>query len=112
LIELGVNVAASAEVVTDKLQFAEGYTFDPDDPDTYTNSTSMTIFDDLGNPTIATMYFIKTQAASSEDPTNKYDTRLVIDGIVIDPDLVPAVDDSGRQQYIDRFWQHDQRRAR
>ena len=103
LIELGVNVAASAEVVTDKPQFAEGYTFDPDDQDTYTNSTSMTIFDDLGNPTIATMYFIKTQAASSEDPTNKYDTRLVIDGIVIDPDLVPAVDDSGRQQYIDRF---------
>ena len=56
----------------------DGYSFDPNDPETFTNSTSITIFDDLGNPTIATVYFIKTQAASADDPTNKYDTRLVI----------------------------------
>ena len=59
--------------------------------------------DDLGNPTIATVYFIKTQAATASDPTNKYETRLVIDETVIDPDLVASVNDNGQQVYIDRF---------
>ena len=102
-ISLGVNVPAGADVVTDRPEFGNGYTFDPSDPNTFTNSTSITIFDDLGNPTIATMYFIKTQAASATDATNKYDTRLVINDTVIEPDLVSAVDDNGRQLYIDRF---------
>ena len=49
------------------------------------------------------MYFIKTKAADAADPTNKYDTRLVIDGVTVEPDLVPAVDDTGRKLFIDRF---------
>ena len=102
-IQLGVNVPADAAVIPNLPQFADGYSFDPDDPTTYTNSTSITIFDDLGNPTIATIYFIKTQNASAEDPTNKYDTRLVINGTVINPDLVSAVDQTGRQIFVDRF---------
>lgn len=102
-IQLGVNVPADAPVIPNLPQFADGYTFNPDDPNTYTNSTSITIFDDLGNPTIATIYFIKTQTASAQDPTNKYDTRLVINGTVIQPDLVSAVDQSGKQIFVDRF---------
>ena len=102
-ISLGVNVPAAADVVPERAAFADGYTFNPADPNTFTNSTSITIFDDLGNPTIATMYFIKTQSASAEDPTNKYDTRLVINDTVIDPDLVSSVDDAGNQIFIDRF---------
>ena len=95
-----MNVPAASEVVTEKPQFADGYAFDPNNSDTFTNSTSITIFDDLGNPTIATVYFIKTQAASAEDPTNKYDTRLVINDTIIDPDLVSAVDDAGNQTLL------------
>ena len=49
------------------------------------------------------MYFIKTQSASANDPTNKYDTRLVINDTIITPDLVPSVDDAGNQIFIDRF---------
>ena len=103
LIELGVNVPAEADVVTERAAFSDGYAFNPDDSNTYTNSTSITIFDDLGNPTIATIYFIKTQSASADDPTNKYDTRLVINDTVINPDLVAAVDDSGAGIFVDRF---------
>ncbi|MDA0186161.1 MAG: flagellar hook-basal body complex protein [Proteobacteria bacterium] len=102
-IQLGVNVPADAAVIPNLPEFSDGYTFNSNDPSTYTNSTSITIFDDLGNPTIATIYFIKTQTASAEDPTNKYDTRLVINGTVIQPDLVSAVDQSGKQVFIDRF---------
>ncbi len=102
-IGLGVNLPAAASVVTDQAIFADGYKFNPDNPDTFTNSTSITIFDDLGNPTIASIYFIKTQAADASDPTNKYDTRLVVGDTVIDPQLVSAVDDTGNQIFIDRF---------
>ena len=102
-ISLGVNVPAAADVVLARPEFEAGYTFNPEDPNTFSNSTSITIFDDLGNPTIATMYFIKTQAATADDPTNKYDTRLVINDTVIDPDLVSAVNDTGSQIFVDRF---------
>ncbi len=102
-IQLGVNVPADAPVVTNLPKFANGYVFDPSDAESYTNSTSITIFDDLGNPTIATIYFIKTQNASASDPTNKYDTRLVIGDTVIDPNLVAAVNDNGKQIFVDRF---------
>ena len=104
-IELGVNVSATSEIITDKPQFEDGYVFDPNDPTTYNNSTSITIFDDLGNPTIATIFFIRTQAASADDPTNKFETRLVINDTVIDPDLVRSVTDTQQPIFIDRFGQ-------
>ena len=102
-IDLSINLPADAPVITDHPKFADGYQFSTSDPESFTNSTSLTIFDDLGNPTIATVYFIKTQAATAEDPTNKYDTRLVIDETIINPDLVASVNDNGEQIYIDRF---------
>jgi flagellar hook protein FlgE len=102
-IDLAINLPADAAVITDNPKFADGYQFSTSDPESFTNSTSLTIFDDLGNPTIATVYFIKTQAATAEDPTNKYDTRLVIDETIINPDLVASVNDNGEQIYIDRF---------
>ena len=89
--------------LAEKPAFADGYAFNPANPETYNNSTSITIFDDLGNPTIATIYFIKTQTASAEDPTNKVTTKLVINDTVIDPDLVKSIDDAGKQQFIDKF---------
>ena len=104
-IELGVNVSATSDVISDDPQFASGYVFNPKDPTTFNNSTSITIFDDLGNPTIATIFFIRTQAASASDPTNKYETRLVINDTVIDPDLVKAVNDTQQPIFIDRFGQ-------
>ena len=104
-IELGVNVSATSEIITDKPQFENAYVFDPNDPTTYNNSTSITIFDDLGNPTIATIFFIRTQAASAADPTNKFETRLVINDTVIDPDLVRSVTDTQQPIFIDRFGQ-------
>ena len=45
-IQIGVNVPAGAEVVTEKSAFADGYAFNPANPETYNNSTSITIFDD------------------------------------------------------------------
>ena len=37
-------------------------------------------FDNLGNPVIATAFFIKTQAASGDNVTHKYQTKFIVDG--------------------------------
>ena len=76
------------------------YNFNPNDPNA-TNSTSITIFDDLGNPTIAAMYFYAL--VSTSDPTNKFETKLVIGDTIMNPDLVGAVVDLGQQIFIDKF---------
>ena len=54
-IDLGVNVPATAEVIPEKAAFSSGYAFNAANPETYNNTPSLTNFDDLGNPTIATI---------------------------------------------------------
>ena len=55
---------------------------------------------------IATVYFIKTQVASGDNNTHKYQTVFVVDGNVIEPALSEALDTtSGEALYIDRFGQ-------
>ena len=54
--------------------------FDSSNPATFNSSTSVTIFDSLGNPVIATAYFIKTQAAGGEATTHNYQTKFIVDG--------------------------------
>ena len=89
---LGVNLPAAAMLYYDQsLQMVTFLTQKIQSP--FTNSTLIPIFDDLGNPTIATVILLKLKV-HAEDPTNKFDTRLVINDTVIDPDLVSAGDDT------------------
>lgn len=99
LIGMGVNLPADAEVIPASV------TFDASDVETYSASSSVTVFDNMGNPKSATIYYIKTQNATNDDPTFKYDTKMFIDGEEITPALTRATDDSGTFQFIDRFGQ-------
>jgi flagellar hook protein FlgE len=49
-------------------------TFSPTDPNSYTNTTSLTTYDSLGAAHTATLYFIKGAAA------NTYNAQLYVDG--------------------------------
>ena len=100
-MQLAVNLNSSSQVFEDY----DISSFRQDDPSTYTASTSITIFDNLGKPVIATVYFIKTQVASGDNNTHKYQTVFVVDGNVIEPALSEALDTSGEALYIDRFGQ-------
>ncbi|MDA9655077.1 flagellar hook-basal body complex protein [Pelagibacteraceae bacterium] len=101
-MNLSVNLNSSSQV----FENYDDSTFKQDDPSTYTASTSITIFDNLGKPVIATVYFIKTQVASGDNNTHKYQTKFVVDGNVIEPALSEALDStSGESLYIDRFGQ-------
>lgn len=107
-IALGLNLPAAAEVIPRREIYSSGqaeYRFDSTNPDTYNTSTSITVFDSLGNPSIATIYYVKTQNASVNDPTNKWQTHIFVGGREITPALISVKDDRGDQVYINEFGQ-------
>jgi flagellar hook protein FlgE len=52
-------------------------TFDPNDPNSFNQATSLTLFDSLGATHTGTMYFVKTATA------NQWTTQLAIDGTLV-----------------------------
>ena len=98
-IGMGVNLPADAEVIPSSV------TFDANNAETYTASSSVTVFDNMGNPKSATIFYIKTQDPSNDDATFKYDTKMFVDGEEIKPTLTRATDSTGTFQFIDRFGQ-------
>ena len=98
-ISVGVNLPASAKVI------AKGVEFDVNDPETYSASSSATIFDSAGNPKSASIFYIKTQDPSNSDQTYKYDTKMFVDGVELKPQLARATDSKGTAQFIDKFGQ-------
>ena len=60
--------------------------FDPDDPLTFNHSTSVTIFDSLGDSHIMTYFFVKDDATPPPGPDNANEWMLfaAVDGQVID----------------------------
>ncbi|GGB45000.1 flagellar hook protein FlgE [Oceanisphaera marina] len=71
-VKTGINLPTKAEIPTDP--------FDAEDSSTYTSSTSMTIYDSLGDTHTLTQYFVKTGPASSGDP-NTWEMRVHVDGV-------------------------------
>jgi len=107
-IDLGVNLPADAEIIPQQEQYKSGaavYRFDRNDPNTFNRSTSITVFDSLGNPSIATIYYVKVSNATIEDPTNKWQTYIYVGDREIKPALLSAKTDKGEALYIDKFGQ-------
>jgi flagellar hook-basal body protein len=107
-IDLGVNLPADAEIIPQQEQYKSGaavYRFDRNDPNTFNRSTSITVFDSLGNPSIATIYYVKNSNATIEDPTNKWQTYIYVGDREIIPALLNAKTDKGETLFIDKFGQ-------
>jgi len=98
-IGMGINLPADAPVLPASV------IFDVNDPKTYSASASVTVFDNMGNPKSASIFYIKTQDPSKDDPSFKYDTRMFVDGEEILPELTRATNSRGTAQFIDRFGQ-------
>ena len=92
-IELGLNLPSDAAIKPTA-------SFSPSDSNTFNSSTQMTAYDSLGNPHVATVYFLKTSNPTPAVPTNTWDTKLYIDGAVIAPtnaaDSVLTFDQDGK----------------
>ena len=57
--------------------------FDPEDPDTFNNSTSVTFYDSLGEPHVMTTYFVKPENASHNNGNN-WVAFYAVDGEPVD----------------------------
>ncbi len=98
-INAGVNLPSDAPVI------AANVAFDANDAKTYSASSSVTIFDNGGNPKSATVFYIKSQNPTDADQTFKYSTKMFVDGVEIKPQLTRATDTRGVTQFIDKFGQ-------
>ena len=98
-INVNVNLPSDAPVIAADVEF------DPNDTKTYSASSSVTIFDNGGNPKSATVFYTKTQNPSATDQTYKYSTKMFVDGVEITPELTRATNEKGTAQFIDKFGQ-------
>jgi len=82
-IETGVNLPANAAVPATA-------TFDANDPTSYNHTTSVTIYDSLGAPHTANLYFAKTATA------NDWNLNVQVDGVAAGPATTLSYSDSGQ----------------
>lgn len=70
LIDLAANLPSTAGVPT--------AAFSAKDPASYSSSTSTTIYDSLGNPLTATVYYVRTSTPTTAAPTSTWDAHLFV----------------------------------
>jgi flagellar hook-basal body protein len=96
-IELGLNLPANAPVIT--------LPFDRTDPSTYNLTTAITVFDQGGNEYLANVYYVKTQRASPDDQSNKWQTHVYIGDTKLDEFLAQATNDLGEKLFVNKYGQ-------
>ncbi|MEY4363203.1 MAG: Flagellar hook protein FlgE [Pseudomonadota bacterium] len=96
-ISLGLNLPSDAPVITKA--------FDRTDPTTYNKSTALTVYDAGGNSYLASIYYVKTQDASSDKPTNKWQTYAFIGDQLVGAALQQVTTNSGDLMYVNKYGQ-------
>ena len=106
-IQLGLNLPADASIIPSdpKYTASNPYVFNHNDATTFNKSTSITIYDSLGNPTISTIYYVKTSNSTDTSPSNKWMTHVFVGDKELDPALISAKDTQARTLYINKFGQ-------
>ena len=79
-IKLAVNLPANAAIIPEKPIYnaVTPYAFNANDLSTFNHSTSVTIYDSLGNPLAANIYYVKTAVPTVADPTHKWIAHVLI----------------------------------
>ena len=94
-VELGLNLPSNVEPIT--------LAFSPNKPETYHRTTSLTVYGASGSQHLATVYYVKTQSATSDNPLNKWQTHVYIDGEKVDPALIQASDSGGDRYFVNKY---------
>ena len=91
---VGLNLNSGSTVPT-------AGTFNPTDPTSFNNSTSMTVYDSLGNSHVVTMYFALASstttppALASTTASTTWNTYLTVDGTAVTGTPTPALGQLG-----------------
>lgn len=104
-IDFAINFPAESLplTTTDENNLQQIKDFDPEDSSTYAKSAAITIFDENGNDFLLTFFYRRVQVASSEEPFNKWQTHVVLDGQEITPALGQATSSNGTPLFVDKY---------
>jgi len=94
-VELGLNLPSEVEPITK--------TFNPEKPDTYHKTTSLTVYGTSGSDNLATIYYVKTANATAESPFNKWQTYVYVDDQEVNTALIQSSDTTGDQYFINKY---------
>jgi flagellar hook protein FlgE len=95
-IQMGVNLPVDAAVLNVE-------DFDRTDPTTYNESTALTVYDESGQGYLATVYYVKTQNATTSTPESKWQTFFYIGDKQFDPRLQQATDEDGKYILMNKY---------
>jgi flagellar hook protein FlgE len=86
-IKISLNLPSDSEVIPDNARYTSSnpYVFDKDDPTTYNQSTSTTVYDSVGNPLPAEIYYVRTSSSNSSSTTNDWDVHVFVNGSELTP---------------------------
>ena len=104
-IDFGINFPAESLPLTsiDENNLEQVKAFNPEDPSTYAKSAAITIFDENGNDFLLTFYYRRVGVATSDEPFNKWQTHVVLDGQEITPALGQATSSAGTPLFVDKY---------
>jgi flagellar hook-basal body protein len=94
-VELGLNLPSEVTPIT--------ATFNPDKPDTYHKTTSLTVYGTSGSDNLATIYYVKTANATADSPYNKWQTYVYVDDQEVDTALIQSSDTTGDEYFINKY---------
>jgi flagellar hook-basal body protein len=99
-VELGLNLPAQVTPITEA--------FNPNNPETYHKTTSLTVYGTSGSANLATIYYVKTQNATADDPNNKWQTHVYItddngQAQAIDTALIQKAENAGDEMFINKY---------
>lgn len=79
-MDISVGLPSDAEVAANRPMYSASnpWKFDPQDPNSYNESTQTTVYDSAGNSIPATIYFVRTASTASGDPTNSWNAYVYV----------------------------------
>lgn len=79
-IRISANLPADAPIIANRPIYTptNPYVFSRDDPATFNASTSTTVYDSLGNPLAATIYYVKDSLPTAADPVHRWTARVFV----------------------------------
>ena len=99
------SLAMAVNLPSDSKVISSATAFDKTDPATFNQSSSVTVYDSLGNPSIATIYYVKTKNADDVSPNNKWQTYVFVGDTEIKPQPMKSKNSQGDVFYINQFGQ-------
>lgn len=78
-IDMTLTLPASADLPATRDAYTDsGYTFSRDDPDSYNQVSSSTVYDSTGKAIPATVYYVRTSGGSDGSPTSTWDAHIFV----------------------------------